>query len=354
MRPTPLSRARNDGGDDADEHERRADHRVQEELRGRVDPVLVAPAADEEVHRHEHDLEEDEEHEQVEAEEACPSRRPRAAASRRGRACRRGAGRRRAIDEREQHAGEHDEEQRDAVDAEVPGDPPRLDPRVLATRTGSRPRRSRTTASSQTLSAPVTTLASSATSLIQLRRRRFDEQRRASAPTAGTSDQRGEDRERRGDRVHQRIPRTTTNQASSEHDADADARRRSCARSRSAPCAADRPTPRTTPAGAVDRTVDDVGVEPGDALEAPRGPGPPMNVADGAGRSTSPRRGSPARSALTALALVDQPGGDDADDRDRRRRSPSSSVLVVVGPGAARCRPRRPRRPARASARGAG
>ena len=32
--------------------------------------------------------------------------------------------------EREQHAGEDDEEQRDAVDAEVPGDPPLLDPGV--------------------------------------------------------------------------------------------------------------------------------------------------------------------------------------------------------------------------------
>ena len=52
-----------------DEHERRADHRVEEELRGRVHAVLVAPPADQEVHRHEHDLEEHEEQEQVEAEE---------------------------------------------------------------------------------------------------------------------------------------------------------------------------------------------------------------------------------------------------------------------------------------------
>ena len=59
------------GGDDADEHERRPEHREQEELHRRVTPALVAPAADEEVHRHEHDLEEDEEHEQVEAEEAA-------------------------------------------------------------------------------------------------------------------------------------------------------------------------------------------------------------------------------------------------------------------------------------------
>ena len=35
----------------ADEHEGRAGHGVDEELHGRVDPVAVAPAADEEVHR---------------------------------------------------------------------------------------------------------------------------------------------------------------------------------------------------------------------------------------------------------------------------------------------------------------
>ena len=55
------------GRHDRHEHERRADHRVEEELRRRVDATLVPPAADEEVHRDEDDLEEDEEQEQVEA-----------------------------------------------------------------------------------------------------------------------------------------------------------------------------------------------------------------------------------------------------------------------------------------------
>ena len=119
-------------GDDADQHERRADHREQEELRGRVDAVVVAPAADEEVHRHEHDLEEHEEQEQVEADEAAhhagfEQQHPRQVAL--VVVVRVDAG----DHQREQHAGEHDQEQRDAVDAEVPRDAPRLDPRVLLT-----------------------------------------------------------------------------------------------------------------------------------------------------------------------------------------------------------------------------
>ena len=52
-----------------DEHEGRAEQRVEEELQRRVGAVAVAPAADEEVHRHEHDLEEHEEEEEVEGEE---------------------------------------------------------------------------------------------------------------------------------------------------------------------------------------------------------------------------------------------------------------------------------------------
>ena len=141
-------------GEDADEHERRAEHREQEELRRRVHPVAVAPAADEEVHRHEHDLEEDEEHEQVEAEERAhhPGLEQEHPGEVRLLVVVRVGGEER---QREQDPGEHDEQQRDAVDAEVPGDAPVLDPRVLGRRTGSRPRRSRTAASSQMLSAPV-------------------------------------------------------------------------------------------------------------------------------------------------------------------------------------------------------
>ena len=105
----------------ADEHERRADHREQEELGGGVDAVAVAPPPDEEVHRHEHDLEADEEQEEVERRKVpmhagLEQQDPR------------GVGLLVvvALDaeqrEREQDAGEHDEEQRDAVDAEVPRD----------------------------------------------------------------------------------------------------------------------------------------------------------------------------------------------------------------------------------------
>ncbi len=56
-------------GDDADQHQSRAEHRVEEELGRRVDATAVAPQADEEVHRHQHDLEEHEEHDQVEGAE---------------------------------------------------------------------------------------------------------------------------------------------------------------------------------------------------------------------------------------------------------------------------------------------
>ena len=49
---------------------------VEEELVRRVLPVAVAPPADEEVHRDEHDLEEDEEHEQVERDERRRCSRP--------------------------------------------------------------------------------------------------------------------------------------------------------------------------------------------------------------------------------------------------------------------------------------
>ncbi len=190
--PDPVVTGDEHGGDDADEHERRTGHRVQEELRGRVDPPLVSPAADEEVHRHEHDLEEQEEHEQVEAEEgahhACLEQQH--------------PGEVRLVvvvrvdpDERqgEEHTGEHDEEEGDAVDAEVPGDPPRLDPRVLrhelvAGFTGLEGDES------HTLIAAVTAEASSATSLVDLRPpARDDRDEECSSHRHG--DQRGEDRE---------------------------------------------------------------------------------------------------------------------------------------------------------------
>ena len=57
--------------DDADQHERRTKHGVQEELRGCVNALVVSPTPNEEVHRNKNDLEEDEEQEQVEAKEAA-------------------------------------------------------------------------------------------------------------------------------------------------------------------------------------------------------------------------------------------------------------------------------------------
>ena len=42
--------------DDGDEHQQRAEHRVDEELEARVDAALAAPDADDEIHRDEHDL----------------------------------------------------------------------------------------------------------------------------------------------------------------------------------------------------------------------------------------------------------------------------------------------------------
>jgi hypothetical protein len=52
-----------------DEQERGAGHREQEELHRRVDAVLTAPPADQQVHRDEDRLEEQEEQQQVEREE---------------------------------------------------------------------------------------------------------------------------------------------------------------------------------------------------------------------------------------------------------------------------------------------
>ena len=55
--------------EDADEHEDRAGHGVEHEFNGGVDAALVAPDADEQGHRDEHDFPEEEEEEKVEREE---------------------------------------------------------------------------------------------------------------------------------------------------------------------------------------------------------------------------------------------------------------------------------------------
>ena len=55
--------------EDRDDHQQRADHRVDDELDRRVEPPLAAPDADDEVHRDQHHLPEDVEEEQVERDE---------------------------------------------------------------------------------------------------------------------------------------------------------------------------------------------------------------------------------------------------------------------------------------------
>ena len=66
----PVAKAVQDGqGDDGDEHEQAADLREEEELHGGLVAVLVSPDVDEEVHRDEHELPEEDEQEEVRGEE---------------------------------------------------------------------------------------------------------------------------------------------------------------------------------------------------------------------------------------------------------------------------------------------
>ena len=62
-----------------DQHQHRAEQRVEEELDRRVLVPRAAPDADQEVHRQEHDFPEDVEEEEVERDERRPSCRSRAA-----------------------------------------------------------------------------------------------------------------------------------------------------------------------------------------------------------------------------------------------------------------------------------
>ncbi len=109
---------------DAHQQEGRPEEGEEEELDGRVGPPLVAPAGDDEVGRHERQLEHEEEHEQVERQEAAHHRGLQqehpgevdpavlAVAPEDD-----GDG--------EEHRGHQDQEDRDAVDAEVPVHPER-------------------------------------------------------------------------------------------------------------------------------------------------------------------------------------------------------------------------------------
>ena len=53
--------------DDSDQHERRSEHCVEEELCGCINALVVSPSTNEEVHRNKNNLKEDKEQEQVEA-----------------------------------------------------------------------------------------------------------------------------------------------------------------------------------------------------------------------------------------------------------------------------------------------
>ena len=108
-------------GEDADQHEGRSSHRVEEELGRRVSPIAVPPPADEEVHGHQDDLEAEEEDDQIQGAEnahhpGLQQQQPGVVGpvvvagvhSQQG--------------DRKQHASQYDQKQRDSVDTEEPLD----------------------------------------------------------------------------------------------------------------------------------------------------------------------------------------------------------------------------------------
>ena len=60
-----------DEAHDADQHDRRTQHRVEEEFDSGITSVFVPPLADEEIHRHQHHLKEHEEQKQVQSQECA-------------------------------------------------------------------------------------------------------------------------------------------------------------------------------------------------------------------------------------------------------------------------------------------
>ena len=67
---TNIAARKKRSSDNAHQHERRTRHGVNEKLRCGIDALVVAPVADEEIHRHKHNFEEHKEQEKIEAEEA--------------------------------------------------------------------------------------------------------------------------------------------------------------------------------------------------------------------------------------------------------------------------------------------
>jgi hypothetical protein len=117
--------------EDRQQHQDAAGHRIEQELDGRVNAAVVAPDADEEIHRHQHRVPEHIEQEQIERDEHADHRaleqqdedrkRPRSLVDRLPRTEERDRG---------QEAREHDEQQADAVHADEVADAECRNPRV--------------------------------------------------------------------------------------------------------------------------------------------------------------------------------------------------------------------------------
>ena len=121
--------------DDGGQHDQPAEEVVQQELHGRLGPVLRAEAADQEVHRDEHRLEEHVEQQHVEGDQgdqhhALDGQRQRQVGVRR-------AGLVAAVvparddQQRHQHGGQHHQGQGDAVEAEDVAGAERRNPIVV-------------------------------------------------------------------------------------------------------------------------------------------------------------------------------------------------------------------------------
>ena len=106
--------------DDGDQHQHAAGHRVEDELDRGVDALVVAPDADQEVHRDQHEVPEDVEEEEVErAEDADHRRLEQQHEDRELLDLLLDALPRRQQRDRRQEAGQHEQHQAEAVDADV-------------------------------------------------------------------------------------------------------------------------------------------------------------------------------------------------------------------------------------------
>jgi hypothetical protein len=120
------------GRDRPDQHQERADERVDDHLDRCADPVAGAPGADQEVERHQHQVEAEDEEEQVLSEEAAERRglaepeHEEVVAGTVRHLQRRPQGRRRPEQRGQQH-----QEDADAVDAELEADAELRDPALV-------------------------------------------------------------------------------------------------------------------------------------------------------------------------------------------------------------------------------